>query len=371
LGIVVSGGPAPGINSVISSVVIEAHNQGFSCCGLLGGFEAITYNSGKAFIPLKIEDVSRIANLGGSILGTSRFNPIANDESKKLFQQALSQEKIAALIVVGGEGSAYLSHQINKSNLGIRVVHVPKTIDNDLILPHEYPSFGFETARYVGTNILRTLSAESKTSQRWFIVNTMGRNAGFLALGMGLAAGATLTLIPEEFKKDTKLEDVCSVIQQSIEKRVQSGKNYGLAVIAEGIIDKLDSSDIPQLRDCTRDKLGRIQHSEIRLEDLVASRIRSWASHSKQKLHVTAENIGYELRCHDPVAFDLEYTKMLGFGAVKFIAEGKSGVMVVRDYDRITYRNLEDLCGPDGKINSRTVNLSSDFYMVARSYMIR
>ena len=369
-GIIVSGGPAPGINSVIASVVICAVNQGFKVKGFRGGFLGVIDKGSEAVIELGIEDVTAIANSGGSILGTSRFNPFAKKEDEETLVSTLRSNDIDKLVVIGGEGSAWLSHQISERLPAIRVAHIPKTIDNDLILPNKHPSFGFETARFVGTSILKTLITDAKTTNRWFIVRTMGRKAGFLALGTGIAAGANITLIAEQFDQPTITpDDVAKLIFSSIKRRLEQGKGYGTAVIAEGIIDKFDPASVEELKNCPVDDMGRMRFSEIGLEDLVARATKRMCIEAGINMRFTAENIGYELRCKDPISFDIEYTRLLGYGAVRFLLEGLSGVMVVRDFDNLAYVPLVNMLGPDGTLRTRKVDLSSDVYKVATSFM--
>ena len=237
-GIVVSGGPAPGINSVIASVVVRASNRGHKVLGLNRGFHGIVNLGQEVVEELTPKSVNHIAVTGGSVLGTSRFNPFESEESKTKLYDLLKANNIDKLVVIGGEGSAYLSYRISEDIPKVRVAHIPKTIDNDLILPNKHPSFGFETARFAGCNILNTIMADAKTTNRWFIVRTMGRKAGFLALGLGMACGAAITIIAEQFqdKKQITLDDVAIPIFTSLKKRLSQGKGYGTAVIAEGII---------------------------------------------------------------------------------------------------------------------------------------
>lgn len=370
-GIVVSGGPAPGINCVISSAVIEARNRGFKVFGLREGFSAVSNGDRDAVTELAIPSVSGIYNTGGSILGTSRFNPFLSEKSKTALSKALHGHHIDKLIVIGGEGSAYLSYHISKYLPDVHVIHVPKTIDNDLILPNQHPSFGFETARYAGTKVLDTLMVDAKTTRRWFLVTTMGRKAGFLALGLGLASGATSTLIPEEFEQNTSAEHVAQTVFNSIERRRKEGKDYGVVVIAEGVLDLLDPSSSPVLRELPRDEIGRLRYSQIELGDVILPPLYEKARAAGLELKLNTKNIGYELRCHHPVSFDVEYTKFLGFGAVKHMLDGKSGGMVTRDFDRLGFQPLEEMMLPDGQVKSRRVDLASDLYKVARSFMIR
>lgn len=371
-GIIVSGGPAPGINSVISSAVIEAHNRGYTTKGLMNGFRGVSTQEPQAIVDLPIQSVSSIYNKGGSILGTSRFNPLKDAACTENFLNGLVQHDIDKLLVIGGEGSAFLSYQISKRYPHLAIVHVPKTIDNDLILPNKYPSFGFETALYAGAKIVNILREDAKTCRRWFIATTMGRKAGFLSLGIGLASGATATFIPEEFAESKPgPKDIAALLYECIKKRVSSGKNYGVIILAEGILDCLDPMASEELAHCTRDELGRIRYSQVELGDVILPTLKELLRKGNLDIHMITKNIGYELRCCDPVSFDIEYTKFLGYGAVQHMLNGHSGVMVTRDFDKLGLLKLSEMVGPDGLICSRRVDLDSDLYRVARSFMIR
>lgn len=371
-GIVVSGGPAPGINCVISAVIFAAIREGYKVKGLRGGFKDLSTGAPDSVMELTTEIGARIYNTGGSLLGTSRFNPFSNPTHRDTFLRGLKENGIDKLIVIGGDGSAYLSYQLSKCGGDLRVVHVPKTIDNDLILPNQYPSFGFETARYVGTKIVDTLCVDARTTRRWFLVTSMGRKAGFLAMGLGIASGATLTLIPEEFSDRLySAEEIARVLFASIEKRAARKKDYGIAIIAEGLLDRIDPQTSSILKDCPRDHLGRLEYSQVELGDVILPALRGMLSAANQSVKIIPKNIGYELRCHEPVSFDIEYTRFLGFGAVCQLIEGKTGVMVTREFENLGSEPLEQLIQPDGSIRSRCVDLKSDLYKAARSFMIR
>ena len=371
-GIVVSGGPAPGINSVISSSVIEATNRGYTVKGLVNGFKDITTGERGSVVDLSADLVSNIYNKGGSILGTSRFNPLKDQTHLDKFLHGLEENNIDKLIVIGGEGSAYLSLKLSQLHRQLSVVHVPKTIDNDLVLPNNYPSFGFETALHAGTKIVEVLREDARTCRRWFLATTMGRKAGFLALGMGLAAGATSALIPEEFTGGSPSpDDIAAIIHSSIRKRISMGKNYGVIILAEGILDCLDASKSSALQSCVRDDMGRIRYSQVELGDVIIPPLKQLLKNSDLDVHLITKNIGYELRCCDPISFDVEYTKFLGYGAVQLILGGNSGIMVTRDFDKLGFISLESMAASNGIIRSRGVDLSSDLYRVARSFMIR
>jgi ATP-dependent phosphofructokinase / diphosphate-dependent phosphofructokinase len=372
IAIIVSGGPAPGINGVISAACNEAYRHGIETIGLIDGFRGIstTTEPEKYVKSLTPETTWGIYTTGGSILGTSRFNPLYKPEYQHNFKNNLSKLGVDKLIVIGGEGSAYLSSQLHTIVPDIQVIHVPKTIDNDLILPNHYPSFGFETARYVGTNILLTLKTDAKTCQRWYLVTSMGRKAGFLAIGLGVAGGSNLTIIPEEYQnhKPTCAE-IADTLFQTIKKRYQKGKRYGIAVVAEGILDVLDPND-ELLKECERDELGRIRYSSLELGDVVMPKLKELLQNEGlEDVKINTKNIGYELRCHNPVSFDIEYTTFLGYGAVHYLLKGRSSVMITRNYDKLSCIELKEMLTPEGKIRSRSVDLSSDIYRIAKSFM--
>ena len=370
-GIIVSGGPAPGINTVTASVVFTACDAGYEVVGFQHGMRGLIEQGVETAIELTPKSVAKIQADGGSILRTSRFNPFSNKENQKKLIDTVKAAGIDKLVLIGGEGTAFLSNQINKLNCGISVVHVPKTIDNDLILPNEYPSFGFETARHVGSELMRTLMTEARTTNRWFVVKTMGRNAGFLALGLGVSCGASVTVIPEQFDQKITLEDIVDVIYPSIIKRNNMGFFHGTVVLAEGLIDILDEDRVVQIEDAPRDEIGRLNFSEVRLEDLVVKALKNRIKKENLSNIFKGENIGYVLRCADPIPFDVEYTKFLGYGAVKFLMAGKSGIMVVRNDDKLDYVELDTMADENGRIRSRQVDINSDFYRVASNFMIK
>src|SRR5436309_5758551 len=244
LGILCGGGPAPGINSVISAATIEAINTGWEVTGILDGFQNIMEGLTDRVIPLSIPDVSRIHVLGGSILFTSRANPTVREEGdgdpdRRMHNtvRALRELGIDALVTIGGDDTAYSASKVAEAAGGdIRVAHVPKTIDNDLPLPRGISTFGFQTARHVGVELVNNLMTDAITTKRWFFVLAMGRSAGHLAVRIGKAAGVTLTVIAEEFPPDRpiKLVHLVDLIDAAMVKRVAHGRPSGAVVLSEG-----------------------------------------------------------------------------------------------------------------------------------------
>src|SRR5512138_836383 len=209
LAILVAGGPAPGINSVISAATIRSRLDGVQVVGIRDGFDWIMQGDIEHTTPLTIESISRIHFRGGSHIGISRANPTTDPAHLENVVVSLLRLNVDMLITIGGDDTAFSAMKLEERGRGrIRVVHVPKTIDNDLDLPASVDTFGFHTARHYGVEIVKNLMVDAKTTSRWYFVIAMGRKAGHLALGMGKASGATLTLIPEEFDKPIRLKTI-------------------------------------------------------------------------------------------------------------------------------------------------------------------
>ena len=330
LAIVVGGGPAPGINGVISAATVEAESRGIKVIGLLDGFKWLFSGDSSKVVNLSSRNTWDIHNRGGSILKTARFFP---DEPQKKFaamMRALKVLKVNLLITIGGDGTAFVAREIEKMSKGdISVAHVPKTIDNDLPLPGGTSTFGYETARHWGTEIVENIMEDARTTGRWYFVTAMGRHTGHLALGIGKAAGATITLIPEEFRgKRLKFTKVADMLEGSIIKRLSLGYPHGVAVLAEGIAGRIDVKELSQYESVEIDKRGDLRHSGIQfgriMERFVSKSLESRGINTR----LIFKQIGYELRAADPIPFDAEYTRNLGYSAVKYLSEGGTGAMI-------------------------------------------
>jgi 6-phosphofructokinase 1 len=374
LAILVGGGPAPGINGVIASAAIEAINCGLDVIGLNDGFKWLVAGDPAHVTELRIHDVSRIHITGGSILRTSRTNPAATEEGLDRAIQTLTQLGVRYLVCIGGDDTTYGAARIAERCRGrIGVASVPKTIDNDLPLPENVPTFGFETARAAGTAIIESLMEDARTTGRWYVAVTMGRKSGWLALGMCKSAGATLAVIPEEFSGEyIELDAVVDTIVGSIIKHAASGGDNGVALVAEGIAERLKPETLKTLSNSSLDAYGHPHLADIPLGWLLRDRIREVLDSLKIGTTVVAKDIGYELRCAKPVPFDVEYTRTLGYGAVRYLLGGGSGALIAITGGRVTPVNLEDLRDPQtGRIRVRMVDVSTESFEVARSYMIR
>ena len=374
LGILVGGGPAPGINTVISSATVEGLNRGFEVVGIQDGFKHLVRRDASKLRILTADDVARVHLLGGSILGTSRENPTTSPEATRAVIDTLAQAGITHLITIGGDDTALSSRYVSERSEGrIHSAHVPKTIDNDLPLPPHVPTFGFQTARHVGVEIVRNLMDDAKSTRRWYVVTAMGRKAGHLALGIGKAAGATLTVIAEEVTSTyVPFATLCDIVEGAIIKRRGMGRSFGVAVLAEGLIDKLDPAEVSELEDVERDDHGHVRFAEVDLARKVKAEVQGRLSERGLRVTITNKNVGYELRCADPIAFDAEYCRDLGHGAVRFLLDGGTAAMVSIQQGRLVPIPFDDLRdAASGKTRVRLVDTGSEAFRVARAYMLR
>jgi len=377
LGILVGGGPAPGINGVIHSAVIEASVNGMEVIGLYEGFKYLMQGRivGR---PLTIADVSRIHRDGGSILRTSRANPTKSDRDLETCSRTLIDAGINCLLAIGGDDTAYSAYRIARyadehMNVRIQTVHAPKTIDNDLPLPEGIVTFGFETARELGTRLVMNLMEDALTSQRWYLVVAMGRKAGHLALGIGKSSGATITLIPEEWgNREIRLQEVIDILTTTIIKRQAEDKPHGVAVVAEGVVEQMYPGDLEGLENVERDAHGHIRLSEVNFSDILKDELRKQLKDLGVSTSIINIDMGYELRCADPIAYDIDYTRSLGEAAVVFLLNDGSHATITIQQGQMIPIPFDKMMDPTtGRTEVRKVNVNSFVYRSACKFMIR
>jgi 6-phosphofructokinase 1 len=374
LAILVGGGPAPGINSVIGAATIRAAIEGIEVIGIKDGFQWIMEGDISHTKDLTIQNVSRIHFRGGSYIGISRSNPTKNPKHLENTVTSLLRLNVDKLITIGGDDTAFSAMKVEEMAAGrIRVVHVPKTIDNDLDLPHGIPTFGFQTARHLGVDIVKSLMVDAQTTSRWYFVVTMGRKAGHLALGIGKATGATLTLIPEEFPNHvSKLNHIVDILVGAIIKRLSYGKSDGVAILAEGLVEHLDEADLQDMVNVERDAHDNIRIAEINFGEILKAKVQKRLKDFNLKVTIVAKNIGYELRCADPIPYDMEYTRDLGFSAAQFILNGGNAAMVSIQNGHFVPMYFKDILDPvTKKTKVRMVDPTSEAFVIARRYMLR
>ena len=373
LAILVGGGPAPGINSVIAAATIRARLEGVDVVGVRDGFEWLMQGDIDHVTPLTIEAVSRIHFRGGSHLGIARANPTTSPALLEQTVNSLLRLNVTQLITIGGDDTAFSAMRLERHAAGaIRVVHVPKTIDNDLDLPAHIDTFGYQTARHYGVEIVKNLMVDAKTTSRWYFVVAMGRKTGHLALGIGKAAGATVTLVAEEFKQPTPLKTIVDTLTGAIIKRLSYGRRDGVAVIAEGVVLGIKREDLAQLDAAERDAHGHIRIDEVSLGEILKTQVTARLRELGIKTTIAAKNIGYELRCADPIPFDMEYTRDLGYCAAGYLLAGEGSSMISIQGGRFVPIPFDTMIDPDtGRTRVRSVDASSTRFAIARRYMIR
>lgn len=375
--IVCGGGPAPGMNAVISAVTNTAYRHGWDVLGIYEGFSRLGRGE-KNYIRLDPSNTNRIHLTGGCILKMSRFNPTKKESDLRTVVETLTELGVTHLVTIGGDDTAYSSSKVSEfaRSIGrtINVVHVPKTIDNDLPLPEGIPTFGFETARAFGMTEIQNLMEDARTSNnRWYFAIAMGRTAGHLALGMGRSAGAAVTIIPEEFPQDKiRLQQVVDIITGSIVKRRLVGKSYGVAVIAEGVIEKIAEEDFKELGNVVLDEHGHIHYSELDFGEILKQKVLAELRRLDLSISIVDKEIGYEFRCAAPIAYDIDYARNLGYEAMQFLMRGESGSLITIQDNKAVPLTFDEIRDPEtGKTKVRRVNVESVHYRIARGFMMR
>jgi len=361
IAILCGGGPAPGINSVISAVSKIFLKSGFRVIGIHNGYKGLL-DQNKSMVDIDFEFADKIKNIGGSALKMSRYKP-KNEEFTTAF---FTENNVKLLVTIGGDDTASTANRISKFLAGhsvkIQNIHVPKTIDNDLPLPESSPTFGYQSAKQQGVVITSTIYEDARTSGNWFIISAMGREAGHLAFGIGAACHFPMIIIPEIFNKtNITFDKITRMIISAIIKRKLLGIEYGVAIISEGVFhfmtdEEIDSSNISfTYDDHGHPELGNVSKAHI-FNILLQRKLKELNINIKSR----PEELGYELRCISPVAFDLMYCSLLGYGVKKLFDEGVSGCMVTSTPNGdIVPLYLEDVTDEYGKVKPRLVNIES------------
>lgn len=374
IGVVVGGGPAPGTNAVIAATVIEAIKLGCIPIGFRDGFHWLAQRYTDEQHEMTIEEVSRAHLTGGVMLGTSRTDVTTDPTVLRNTVDALRKLAIDGLVAIGGDDMVRSALAIERESAGrIKVLMVPKSIDNDLAVPDEVTTLGYETARHVGVQVVKHLLEDARTTGRWYLGVTMGRPTGHLTLGIGKAAGATCTIIPEELGPGpVRLSDIADIVEGAIIKGRALGRGYGVALLSEALVERFDPAEVEELQDVDRDAQGNIRVTEIDLGRKVINEVTLRLEKRGVKVSVVAKTIGYELRCATPLPMEAEYARDLGFAAVRHLVGGGGGVMVTTQAGVPRFVPLTDCIDPaTGRGRQRVVDVTSESYEVARAYMLR
>lgn len=357
--ILCAGGPAPGINCVISSVTKIFTSKGFKVIGLNGGYKSLVAENPN-FMELNFKIADQIFNKGGSILTMSRYKPKDSEFKVDFF----IKNNVKLLVTIGGDDTASTANRLSKflraNKVDVSNIHVPKTIDNDLPLPYLQPTFGFTTAKEEGAKICSTIYEDARTSGNWFVLSAMGREAGHLAFSVGAACHFPMIIIPEMFNKTAiSIDKIVRLAVSSIIKREIMGIGYGAIVISEGVFYFLDDTEFETLGvSFPKDDHGHIELSTVSKSHLFATLIEAELRRAGLSNKCRPNELGYELRCCAPSAFDLYYTTKLGLGVYDLYSKGISGCMVtLDDTETIAPLFLEDVEDSLGKIQTRLLNI--------------
>ena len=364
--ILCGGGPAPGMNSVSMSVAKTFITKGYRVIGLHGGYSGLFCKNARTE-DLTFAIADRYFNRGGSYLEMSRFKPTDADFENNFNLDLFKDNNIKLLVTIGGDDTASTANRISKflaaKGYPIANIHCPKTIDNDLPLPANAPTFGYNSAKNEGAHLARTVYEDARTSGNWLVISAMGRTCGSLALGIGEATHCPMTIIPEMFNKtEICLDKVVKLSISAILKRKAMGINYGTIVAAEGLFHEFKAEEMEaagvkfSYDDHGHPELGKVSKAVL-FNDLLEAEYKKIGIKVKSR----PVEIGYDVRCQDPVAYDVTYCTELAMGVYQLYSEGKTGCMVYVDsYGNVSPLYLADLQDPNtGKIPPRVVDINS------------
>lgn len=365
--ILCGGGPAPGMNSVSMSVAKTFLSKGYRVLGLHGGYSGL-FSKNARVEELDFFKADRYFNVGGSYLQMSRFKPTDKDFEENFNLDLFKDNNIRLLVTIGGDDTASTANRISKflaaKNYPIANIHCPKTIDNDLPLPNNAPTFGYNSAKNEGAHIAKTVYEDARTSGNWFVITAMGRTCGSLALGIGEASHSPMTIIPEMFNKTTMtLDKIIKLSVSAIIKRKILGVSYGTVVTAEGLFH--DEGVMQEMVDAgvhfTFDEHGHPELGKISKAVIFSDLLDKECQKAGLKVKSRPVEIGYDVRCQEPVAYDLTYCTELAMGVYQLFSEGKTGCMVYVDsFGKVSPLYLKDLQDPEtGKIPPRIVDINS------------
>lgn len=331
--VVFSGGPAPGGHNVVAALFDVLDQQKISLLGAMGGPKGLLRGD---FCPIGLGDRNRIFNTGGFwLLGTDRTK-ISSSEQINLVRTVCQQHNIDGLIIVGGDDSntnaAFLAEGLFADK--ISVISVPKTIDGDLQVREFLPiSFGFDTATKVYTETVENLLCEAQSSQKyWHFVKLMGRSASHISLEVALQTQPHIALISEEiWAQQLSFSQIVQSLAQSIMLRFRRGLNYGVVLIPEGILERIDLLDpmLPSLNFGKKDSHGNSDLSSVPTEVILAQAVQQYLqkSFSNVAFSYLCHFLGYEARCAVPSAFDMGYTYLLGQAAANLYLQKYTGYL--------------------------------------------
>ena len=361
IAILAGGGPAPGINSVISSVAKVFLKDGYKIFGLHQGYKTL-FSDAPDIMEIDFALADRIHNQGGSALVMSRHKPKDTDFNTTFFVKY----NIKLLVTIGGDDTASTANRISKflaaNNVNIQNIHVPKTIDNDLPLPDGIPTFGYQSAKQEGVRLATTVYEDARTSGNWFVVSAMGREAGHLAFGIGAACHYPMIIIPEMFNhSEVTFDRILRLVISSMIKRKILGISYGTAIVSEGVFHFMTDAEIESTSiSFTYDDHGHPELGNVSKAHIFNMLLQQYMKNLNLNIKSRPVELGYELRCVHPIAFDMMYCALMGIGVKHLFDQGLTSCMVVSGHNGdISPLYLKDVEDENGKVKPRLVNMES------------
>lgn len=337
IGILTGGADCPGLNSVIRAVVRKGMQEGFVITGIKNGWQGLVENDMRV---LDVKSTTGILDRGGTILGTSRVNPIHDENMIKKIKENYSRSGMDALIVVGGEETLKVGYSLHKRGI-LQAVAIPKSIDNALS-GTDY-AFGFDTAVNVATQCIDRLHTTAESHHRIMVVEVMGLYTGWLAVHSGIAGGADIILVPEI---PVDLEQVCELLKE----RHKRGKPFSIVVISEGT--KLEGYSLPQV-------MGTAVVEKRRFGSVGEYLAKAIEDNTGYETRVSV--LGYILRGGSPTAFDRVLGTRFGVKAVELIKENKFGKMVSLRENKIRYVDMEEAVRERKQVTMDLIDIASVF----------
>lgn len=388
IGMVFSGGPAPAANAVISACVLRCLNVGIEVIGFLDGYSHLqTYDpasplvEGEHFLRLRLADVSGIRNRKSILLRTSHANPSAGIECEAdlvdpakngavaSIYSAFEDLEIDGLVSIGGDQTLRTANHLHRyqqlvpGRRPVSVVHLPKTIDNDYYGIDW--TFGFASAVDFAAHEIRNLGADAQSTCTWYVLEMMGRQAGWLTYAAGIAGEATRMLSVEDVGETFDVEGCAEGLVSLMLEREAAGKRYGIICAAEGLAARLSDKE-PAV-----DQYGYSMLGTVHIGERIAGAMQAaYLARTGRRVRVRTKQIGYEARCAEPIAFDILLGSQLGVGAFRGLVESdRAGHMVsVHDQLELVYVPFADLVDPVTlQTRVRFVQKDSDFYLLARA----
>ncbi|MFA5771879.1 MAG: ATP-dependent 6-phosphofructokinase [Thermoplasmata archaeon] len=339
IGVLTGGGDCPGLNPAIRAVVTRALDYKYEIIGIKQGWKGLVIND---TMPLKLEDVEEIISKGGTILETSRTNPLKKEEEKKKLLENIRKLGIDVLVAIGGDDTLSVAGKLNE--MGIKCIGIPKTMDNDI--PETDYTFGYDTAVTIAVDAIERLKDTARSHRRVFVFEVMGRHAGWVALQSALAGGADYVFIPEV---PLNVEDLCVHLKKLRER----GKYYAIVVISEGV-------EIPFL-----DEGGKAKKDDFGHALLKEKGVATWLAKEIEKrtgFETRTAIIGHMQRGGPPTTFDRVLATRMGIYAVDLIKNKEFGRMASIKGDKMTSVPLNSIVGKNKIVSAEEYEMVKTFF---------